>query len=162
MQTEFLDLELQLLVAKHGRTRLMQGLARLENVSPEQLEERIARLSDKTLSRKKVKRPFSAEEIIAQIEPVPASRRQELITMSREFEQGRFLPQLADALRFCAKHGQKVRARSRRDLLPKIVAVLAALREDELREIVGRAHDTAGGGGSFARLANAIMRGGED
>jgi len=159
MSDEILDLELQLLLAKYGLPRLLQRLAGIQHISVEQLQQRMAKLATSTNKRKK-SRSFSAEEFVAKTKFDSETKKAKTLSLAQEFERGRFLPLLSDALQFCAKHGQKTRAKSRREILPRLVAVLASLTEEDLDELISKARDAVGDGGSFARLADAIMRGG--
>jgi hypothetical protein len=156
MPTDFLDLELRLLVLKHGRSRLLQGLARMNDTSIEELEEQMRQTARPTPPRKP-KPVHSAEESVTKL-GLEGLRRDRVLTLAREFERGRFLPQLRDAVRFCAQNGTKPRAKSRRELLPRIAAVLATMPDVKLSALIDDIRD-GGDGTSFARLAEAIMRG---
>ncbi|MGC3992301.1 MAG: hypothetical protein QM796_21905 [Chthoniobacteraceae bacterium] len=158
MQNEFLDLELRLLVLKHGRNRLWEGLARLEGTTLEEVERRLNELAKSHTPRKR-KAPLSPDEAVAHLHISEKSLNDRLLTLAREYDQGRFLPQLRDAIRFCQLNGVKTRAKSRRDMLPKVVGILSTHSLAELDRLIEQASAEEKGDGSFARLANAIMRG---
>jgi len=155
MGRDLLDLELKLLILRHGRTRLLESLAQIENTTPDQLERLISQI-DTPQPKKKRKEPLSVDVLVDRLEVVDPERREKILTLSREYDRGRFLPQFRDALRFCHQHGLKVRAKSRRDLLPRILSVLATFPNAGLEQMLMHSGEESG---SFERLANALMKG---
>ena len=156
--SDFLEIELRLLLLKYGRKRLWEGLACLENVSIEDVERRIDELAKTPPARKRKELP-SLDESVTRLNIVDDDIKQRVMALAREYERGRFLPQLRDAIRFCQMRGVKTRAKSRREMLPKIVAILATLPVAMLDELIANAGDGEHGKSSFARLAKAIMGG---
>jgi hypothetical protein len=154
MGQELLDLELRLLMLRHGRTRLLESLAHLEGTTPDEIERLISQI-EASQPRKKRKEPPSVEVLVDRLAAVEPERREKILSLAREYERGRFLPQLRDAIRFCHQRGLNVRPKSRRDLLPRIVSALADLPNSILEKMLLH----SGEDGSFGRLANAIMKG---
>jgi len=154
MLGEFLDLEIRLLVLKYGRPSVLQSLARLENTSFEELERRLDEISKKPARKRK--EPPSPEEAVDQLKISNPVLKTRLLTFAREFERKRFLPDMRDAVRFGQQQGIQIRVKSRREAFPKVAAILAKFpvsKLDDLLEHVGEEQ------GSFARLADAIIRG---
>jgi hypothetical protein len=156
MPNDFLDLDLRLLILKYGRPQVMQSLARLGNTTFEELEQRLGKLAKRPTARKR-KEPLSPEAAVDRLEISDPLIKGRLLSLAREFERKRFLPDLRDAVRFCQQQGVKSLSKSRHEMLPRILAILATFpseRLDELSEHIGD-----GSGTSFARLADAIMKG---
>jgi len=155
MGHDLLDLELKLLILKHGRTRLLESLAHIEDSTPDQIEHMISQIPA-LRPRRKRKEVATAENLVDRLGMDDQEKKGKILTLAREYEHGRFLPQLRDAIRFCLRHGIKVRAKSRRELLPRIVSLLAAGPVRDIERIMAHSGEESG---SFERLANALMKG---
>jgi hypothetical protein len=155
MPNDSLDLDLRVLLLKYGRPQVLQNLARLGKASPEELERRLDELSKK--APRKRKGPPSPEEAVDHLQISDPLIKERLLALALEFDRKRFLPEMRDVVRFCQQQGLQTRAKSRREMLPKILKILASFPVTKLDELLEHMNDQAGG--SFARLADAIMRG---
>ena len=155
MGPDLLDLELKLLMLKHGRGRLLESLAHLEDTTPEQIERLIGEV-DLAKQKKRRREPISLDSLVERLGLGDPAHKERILALGREYERGRFLPQLRDVVRFLQRNGMNVRGKSRRELLPRVLSVLAAAPVRVLEEIEDRPSQD---GGSFGRLANALMKG---
>lgn len=155
MPADLLDLEVQLLVLKHGRQRIVKSLAGIEQVSEADIERQLSAAA--TAKSAKVAKPHpTLAEMLERAEIEPPAKRERVATLLREFDQKRFLPDLRSIERFCFQHGTKSAAKTRADALPKVISTLATLPDNELEELLTSVRN-GGGKNGFAHLAAAIM-----
>jgi hypothetical protein len=133
--SKFLDYEIALLLAKYGKTALLDALARKLQLTQEQLESIIQTpLGEKSPSRPK-KRP-SADELVAQLAQVHPNKAQLLRTLHGRFRNKTFLPELRDVKRFFEQHDCSLGAsKSRAEALPRVLRLLADLDVSELETL---------------------------
>jgi len=155
MSLDFLEIEVRLLVAKYGREKVLQTLATVEKVNIDELFRQLDHL-ERVRSTPKTKGPISLEKQIEKLF-IEDDKKADLLILAKEFEQKRLLPNLRDVIRFCAQNGQNIRPKSRKDTLPRVLAILAKMPASQLKEM--RDGLERGSGGSFANLADAIIRG---
>lgn len=137
----FLDLELRLLVARHGRKRVSDTLSRIGEVDPSTLASVVAALENASARKEPAKseRPRSVktvEELIGALDPISPEVRDLVGRLGNAYEAKTFLPALRQVRRFLEeKGGSGLRLRSRRDALPAILSALSRLSVGELRSI---------------------------
>ena len=157
MNDDLLEIDLRLLLLRHGRQKVLQALAHLGDETPEQLQHRLNAVEQKRNSRTKGrKQPQSAVDLVKGA----AGERQELLEPLRalavEYENRTFLPQLRDVERFLdrlgAPHGK---LKSRSAAAPILVRTLAKLSPEDLGKL--RAGDAGQGDSEYSLLARAIM-----
>ena len=154
MRTQFLDLHLRLLVLEHGRTQVIQSLARIGGVSEQDIESQLASTAQAKAAKMSKTHPTS-EQLLARL-ALPPAKRERLTTLTREFENKRFLGELRLVGKFFREHSVETTAKTRMRALPKVLSILATLPESELDELLADcAKDSAGSG--FSQLAGAIM-----
>jgi uncharacterized iron-regulated protein len=154
MPTDLLDLHLKLLVLEHGRTRVVQSLARISEVSEASIQEQLASATRaKVLKSSKVS--STPDQLLAKMELQPA-KRERLATLAREYENKRFLGELRLVGKFFREHQVGAVPKTRVRALPKVLSILAALPESQLDELVADCVNESSRSG-FSHLAGAIM-----
>ena len=138
-----LDLELRLLVARHGKTEVAKALSTIGDVDlavvDGDLKDYERRRAKKGTLRARRK---SIEEMVRDANPQPTAR--ELVEkLARAYDERDFLPELRDVRRFLESRRVSVSTlRSRSDALPTVLRVLAEYDLDELVALdKGRATD---------------------
>lgn len=158
MSDQLLDLELRLLVARHGRRRIISALAKLGDQTLEDVERELNLALERKAQRSKPKDRPTSELIAEACRDRPAV--QELVTtLVNRFENRTFLPQLRDVVRFLDRTGTTHgKLKSRRASTAKLIAALSTRSPDELRQL--ESSPSAEGDSDFAILAREIMAGG--
>lgn len=134
-----LDLELRVLVARHGHKRVSETLSRIGEVDPSALVSVAAALDaeNKEPARKKSPRTVkSVDKLICDLDPVAPAVRELLGKLGHAYEAKTFLPSLRQVRSFLESKGESgSRLRSRRDALPAVLRALWRLPVEELRLI---------------------------
>lgn len=154
MATELLDLHLKLLVLEHGRTRVVQSLARLSEVSEASIEAQLADAA-KAKAAKASKRSPSVDQMLAKINFDPG-KRERLAILAREFGNKRFLGELRLVGKFFREHQAGTVPKTRMQALPKVLSILATLPESDLDSLLAD-HANESSQSGFSHLAGAIM-----
>ena len=130
--SRFLEYEVALLIAKYGKSALLDALAKKFHLTQDELEEILqARLDDKPVSPAK-KRPAS-DDLISQLAQENPSKAQLLRTLHGRFGSRTFLPELRDVRRLFEQHDRPVGTlKSRAETLPKVLRLLVELDIAEL------------------------------
>jgi hypothetical protein len=161
MKDQLLDIDVQLLVLRHGRQQVLAALARLVEQTPDQLEQQLQAMGQKpAASRRKAPKPSLVEvatsECINRAEIVEPLR-----ALAVAFENRSFLPNLRDVQRFLDRTGASPRKlKSRAVAGPVVIRALSKLPKDELTNLASR--DASSGESDFALLSRAIMGGSSD
>lgn len=153
---ELLKIQLRLLIAQFGRKTVLEAFAGLTDVTPEQLQEEIARF-EATKRTKRPKSDRSLAELVAVLAPITEEARNLITTLGRLYESKQFLPNLRDAEEFLRRAGEPIKKhKSRREALSAVLKVLSATPMNELQSLVAQATN-ASGQSDYAILANQIM-----
>jgi hypothetical protein len=133
--SRFLEYEVALLLAKYGKTAVLDALARKLQLTPGQLEAILQTpINEKPTSRSK-KKPSSAD-FVAQLAQEYPSKAQFLRTLHIRFGNRTFLPELRDVKRFFEEHDSPLGAlKTRAATLPKVLRLLADLDVSELEAL---------------------------
>lgn len=133
---EILDLEVCLLLLKHGKHSLLRVIARRLNLSEQELSLELERLrrADLSLARKKSSGgPFMLDSLLTGREEKADALRQ----LNSRFENRTFLPELKDVKRFFDRHGkQPISWKSRTMAQRALFRFLADLPESDLRRLL--------------------------
>jgi hypothetical protein len=131
----YLEYEVALLLAKYGRSAVLETLALKLELTPEQLEAMLQRpIDNKRTPRPKKKPPGT--DLAAQLEKDYPAKAECLRTLYSRFENRTFLPELRDVKRFFEMHDRPVGAlRSRAETLPKVLRLLADLEASDLEAL---------------------------
>jgi hypothetical protein len=153
-----LDLRLRLLILEYGRQKVVRGLATLGDVTLEDLESRLAAISQKGKAPSKDRKP---QPSVVELAEVACREHPEVLASVRAlavgFQNRTFLPHLRDVQRFIdgIDPGQP-KLRSREAAGPIVLRALCTLTGDELARLAVQNH--ASGDTDFSVLAQAIMR----
>lgn len=156
----FLDLELRLLVARHGKDRVAKTLSEIEGVDYAASEVRrytkrgnewVLTADDSayraaieagvsayenSAKRNRAKRQLkvSIEDMVREVSPSNPDVARLLEKLARAYEKREFLPELREVRRFLTARGRPTtRVLSRRTVLPTVLQVLAQCSMDELK-----------------------------
>ncbi len=134
---EILDLEVSLLLLKHGRHALLQAIARRMQLSDDALKlelERLLRLEFSTVSRKKgPPKPFVLDTVLVG----HGEKAEYLRQLHTRFENRTFLAELKDVRRLFDRHRRVIpRWKSRTNAEASVFRFLANLDVAELKKIL--------------------------
>jgi len=152
MTDKILELEIRLLLVKHGRRKVIETLAHLKSQTIEEIERE---LSDAEQKPKPKRSPATASDLVnSEIQKRPEIS-EALRRLASSFEARTFLPQLRDVQRFLERIGTPVRKpKSRAAVMPTLIRALARMEPHELDRLVD---EGAEGESDFTLLARAIM-----
>ena len=135
-----LDLSLRLLVAQHGRARVIEALSAIQEVDLDAVRSEIEACGNKARRSKAQRLPRkSLEEEIREAQPVSDEAEVVIRSLVHAYENKEFLPELRDVRRFVEAHSAvptksvPSKLRSRADALAAVIGVLARCSLDELR-----------------------------
>jgi hypothetical protein len=154
MKDQLLQLEMQLLVLRHGRRAVLQALAQLGNHTLEEVESEIWELEARKTTRKP--KPVTADTVIAKAFSERPSDIPLVEALVRDYENKVFLPQLRDVQRFLDRiGGTRGRLKSRSTALPQLIKSLARMSSAELKDL--RQDAGHSGKSDYELLAREIM-----
>lgn len=141
-----LDLELRLLIARHGKTRVSEALSAISDVDVASIDAGVKAYEGKTRKNKQRSRPGKTmDEMIRDAHPKGLEAQRLIEKLGRAYENKEFLPELREVSRFLESRGSSARAfRSRADALPAVLRALALCEVGELQTL----HDGRRGHGS--------------
>jgi hypothetical protein len=154
MNERLLQLELRLLVLRHGRRAVLDALATSESQSVEELESEISALEGRKTARKP--KVVTTESVIAKAfahrpEAIPVVE-----TLVRKYENKTFLPHLREVQRFIDRvGGPRGRLKSRSTALNHVIKALAKMSSEELSQVTDGAETH--GESDYEILAREIM-----
>jgi hypothetical protein len=158
MRDQLLDIDVRLLVLRHGRQRVLSALARLVEQTPEELEEQLRTLGHISVTRRRKEPSQSLIEFAVSECRDRGEILEPLRALAVAFENRSFLPNLRDVQRFLHRTGaspQKLKSRAAAG--PVVIHVLSKLPRDELDNLVSQG--APGGESDYALLSRAIMGG---
>jgi hypothetical protein len=132
-----LDLELRLLIVRHGRTQVSEALSAIGEVDLAMIDSRV-RDHEKKVQKNRLQsgRRKSIGEMIREANPRNLDAERLIGKLARAYERKEFLPELRDVKKFLqSQRHQVAKLRSRATALPAVLSVLAACTDDELREL---------------------------
>jgi hypothetical protein len=156
MTSEFLKVQLRLLVAQFGRKSVLEAFAGLSEASPEQLQEEIARL-EAARRAKTPKHDKPLDELLAELPSMPERSTNLFKQLGRLFESKLFLPNLRDTEEFLRRSGAASRKfKSRRKAFGAVLKALSEMPVSELESLVAQ-NTHAGSQSDYSLLANQLM-----
>jgi hypothetical protein len=156
MNDKFIDIDLRLLTLRHGRQEVLAALARLVEQTPEQIEQQLRALREKSA----VSRKREAKQSLVEIAALESRDRTEIAEPLRAlavaFENRSFLPNLRDVERFFHRAGESSHKLKSRVLAgPMVIRALSKLPKEELADLALRG--ASGNESDYALLSRAIM-----
>ena len=153
MSSKLLDIDVQLLILRYGRPKVLQALARLGKQTVEDLEHQLRAAAPKP----KAKRPKpSAMDLLASACRERPEIAEFLRALALHFDNRTFLPHLRDVRRFLDQIGTPpAKLRSRAAAAPFLIQALAKLTPEDLSRL--SVTDESAGESDYSLLAHAIM-----
>ena len=138
-----LDLELRLLIARHGRTRVSEALSAIGDVDVGGINTGIKAYEHKAERNRAHRRPRKTmAEMVRDAHPKSFEARSLLEELGRAYDSKEFLPELREVKRFLESRGSSATTfRSRADALPTVLRVLALCALDELQALHNKRRD---------------------
>ena len=130
-----LELELRLLIAQHGKTRVSKALSAIGEVDLSVIDNGIRAFEDRA-KRKNGQRSSkkSIEELVHEAKPNSLDAKRLIEKLAHAYENKEFLPELRKVKHFLESRSIPVtRIRSRADALPRVLRVLAQAELDDLQ-----------------------------
>jgi hypothetical protein len=156
VKDQLLEIDVRLLILRHGRQRLLEAIARLGEQTVEEIEHQLQILESKP-------KPIRAEKLRL-IDMVASECRKRpgieepLRALVLKFENHTFLPHLRDVRRFLERLGVSTATliSSREAAGPTLVRVLSKLSGEELSTLANESR--ASRESDYSLLARAIMQ----
>ena len=132
-----LDLELRLLIAQHGKTRVSKALSAIGDVDLTEIDGEIKAYEDKTKRKNTQRRSRkSIEEMVQDANPDSPDAKRLIEKLAYAYEYKEFLPELREVKRFLESRRVSVaKFRSRADALPTVLRLLAQSTLDDLQTL---------------------------
>ena len=128
----FLDYEVALLLAKHGKEAVLGTLASKLGLAPPELESLLRGIDEEKPVRRERAPAFSVDQIEDLVAQNP-QKAEQLRVLHTRFLNRTFLPELRDVRRFFEQHSRSLgHTKSRAQSLPKVMRLLADLDRAEL------------------------------
>ena len=133
--SNFLDYEVTLLLAKYGKSGLLEALAKKLELTPDQLEATLRTPPNPRPISRSRKRPSSVD-LAKQLAHEFPNKAHLLQTLSERFDNRTFLPELRDVRRFFDQYARQLGAsKSRAESVGKVLKLLAELDVAELEAL---------------------------
>lgn len=148
-----LDLEMRLLVARHGREEVSRTLSRIAHVDVAALDSDLRAFESETRKKpRRTRRPRkTANELLAKLDIADLQVRKLMQELGTAYEDRKFLPILRDVRTFLEAKGiSTAKIRSRADALAVVLNALSQLSASELRALNEERLDDRGGLGMIA------------
>lgn len=132
-----LDLELRLLIAQHGKTRVSKALSAIGEVDLTEINVEIKAYEDKAKRKNTQRRSRkSIEEMVQDANPDSFHAKHLIEQLARRFENKEFLPEFREVKRFLESRRVPVaKFRSRAEALPTVIRLLAQSTIDDLQAL---------------------------
>ena len=155
-----LDLELRLLIARHGKARVSEVLSSIEVVKLAALDSDVKAYERDSTKKRRVRSRKSVDEMIRDANPENPDTEHLVRKLALAYENRRFLPGLREVRRFLeSRYMSADKFRSRADALPAVIKVLARTEPDELATLDEREETR---GGDLGIITNQILGHGGD
>jgi hypothetical protein len=155
-----LKVQLRPLVARFGRTRVLQALRAVSETGVAQLEPEIADAGVKKPG-KPPRQQKTVEEMVASLRLASEEAQRLMVQLGHLYESRQFLPNLHDADEFLRRNAASLRkCKSRKEALRPVLQALSGMPASELAELVDQTNHVSGQS-DYAILANELMGKGE-
>jgi hypothetical protein len=150
---DLLKLDVQILLLRHGRRKVLDMLATLEERTAEQLELELRAAQGRR--EKRVRKTSSALDLLPEISSSVPEVAEALRVLATRYENRMFLPQIRDVQRFLDRLGVAHKTlRSRRDAARRVMIALSKLTLDQLIQLAKLPESNSS---DYADLAREIM-----
>jgi hypothetical protein len=150
---DLIDLDVRLLILRHGKAKVLEALAALGEQTVEEIDRQMQALGQKTKTKKRAQPELM--DLVAEQAGLHPEISEPLRALAVAFENRSFLPQLRDVQRFLdrigAPHGK---LKSRTAATATVIRALAKLGPEELARLSA---DKSGSDSEYSLLARAIM-----
>lgn len=137
-QTDFLQLQLAVLIHQYGQHALLKSLASLRGLTTNDLQNLL--IDIEKVNQPQTKKPQQTQNPIFKIDVFLKKHpeKSELIhSIKLLYDNKTFLPELKDVRRFLDRHGQPTKAlKTRSDAFSKVIRVLVDLPTQDLEAIL--------------------------
>ena len=135
--TTLLNLELRLLIVRHGKAQVSEALTAIDEVDLDAIDSRIRVYEENTSKNKPQRRPRkSIEEMIRDVKPDSLDAQRLIEKLAHAYENKEFLPEFRDVRRFLQSRRIPIaKFRSRAAALPVVLSVLAQCQTDDLKTL---------------------------
>jgi hypothetical protein len=152
---DLLKLDVQLLLLRYGRRKVLDMLATLGEQTGEQLELELELRTAQGRRTKRVRKKSSAVEVLPEISSPTPEVAEALRVLATRYENRMFLPQIRDVQRFLDRLGVAHKTlRSRRDAARRVMIALSKLTLDQLMQLTKLPESNSS---DYADLAREIM-----
>ena len=153
MNSKLLDVDVQLLILRYGRSQVLEALARLGKQTVEDLELQLRAVEQKSKAKRTTP---PAIDLLASACRERPEITESLRALAVRFDNRTFLPHLRDVRRFLDRIGAPpAKLGSRASAAPFLVRALAKLTPEELSRL--SVPDESAGESDYSLLAHAIM-----
>ncbi len=154
--SDFLRLQLSLLISQFGREKVVDVLAGLSEISSEQLEAEIP-AHDARKRTKVPKHEKSLEEIVGVLVVNSEDAKRTIAQIGRLYEAKQFLPNLRDAEEFLRRSGKPDKNfKSRRAAFEAVLKAVSEMPAGEVQSLLVQL-TSSHGQSDYALLANQLM-----
>jgi len=154
--SEFLSLQLRMLISHFGRRTVIDVLAGLSDLSPQQLEAELA-AHDARKRAKLPKHDKSLEEIVRVLAVSSEDAKRTIVQIGRLYEAKQFLPNLRDAQRFLERSGAlHKRFKSRNKAFGAVLKAISEMPPAEMQSLLTEITSSYGQS-DYELLANQLM-----
>lgn len=153
---DIVKLEIDLLVAKYGRERIVQGLAQSTGATLAEIEDAICRYRESQQKKRPARTRSSATDLMEKHRGGDGERANLLTELALRFDSAQLFPTTRAATRFLGGFGwYKASKRARTALAPDLVRALLSLSDRDLQRLLDES--TPGRPSDYVELAQAIM-----
>ena len=155
MTVRLLELEVRVLVLKHGYKRVLGALSKSQGVTEEEIESALFELERLKGTKRKSRKIESITDIAARTTKKYPEKSKYILELARRFENKTYLPQMRDVRNFLVPFGlDRNSLKSRVNSAKIIIEKLCELSPSELAELVDF---VPSGNSAFSELAGQIM-----
>ena len=155
MTAGLLELEVRILVLKHGYKRVLAALSKSQGITEEEIENTLFELERSKDTKRKIRKIESITDIAAKATEKYPEKSKYILELARRFENKTFLPQMRDVRNFLVPFGlDRNTLKSRVNSAKTVIEKLCELSPSELAELVDF---VPSGNSAFSELARVIM-----
>jgi len=155
MKSELLQIEVELILLKHGEAAVLKALSTATGATEDQLQKKIKILQEKAAKPSRIPKEKKQPLDVAREIVVGSPDEDVLLRLAALYQNKQFLPQLKDVKRLLGRFNITKDVKTRIEATKLLFESLRACSRDELNEFITDIE--SGGQSSFAKLADHIM-----